>query len=726
MYRTMTLVAALALPPSAMHAQGWIEPHPHRPARGAVVRVSSVVRATVEGPVVRFEVEEQYRNTGGGLAEGTYLFPLPGEAVFTDFSLFQGTQELRGEMLPADQARTIYEEIVRRKRDPALLTLAGHGLVRAQVFPIGPGETRRVILRFTQMMRREGDAWRLRYALGQRGGSDTAVRISIAIPEAEPWGRPYSPTHALSFRSDRGALHIEVTPDRGGDLDLLLPRFDGNVGMSLLTHAPSPRESGHFLLVLTPALSDAPPTPRDLTLVVDVSGSMAGAKLEQARAALLQAIRTLRPEDRFRLVSFSSGVTEFAEGWSPTTPDTRREAERWVSQIEARGGTNIAAALDAALSGPTTGGRHPMVVFLTDGLPSVGERSPEALGAQAAAAIGAVRVFPIGVGHDVNTYLLDRLARDGRGTVEYVSPGENVEEVMGRVVTRTSRPALTHLRLVRAPVPLEELAPAEWPDVFAGDEVVITGRYRGAGRGPLVIEGRRNGRIERITVNAAFPRETASNDFIPVIWASRRIGELTRTIRLEGESAALVEQVRTLGLRYGILTPYTSYLVQEPGLLARRDLPATMPIPRPDEQSGTLAFRAARESRDRTEAKSLGAAEASALDTPLAGAIPAGTIGGTPRRTGDLRRAGGRVLVLRDGVWTDIAVRDTVPVVAIVTFSDAWFALLRELPELAPILRTGDTVLLAGRSVNLRLGATGTTTWKAGELNRVVREFRDR
>ncbi len=717
MYRTLVTLSCLICLPVAAHAQGWIEPPPHRPMQGAVVRVSSMVRATVDGPVVRFEVEEKYRNTGGGLAEGSYLFPLPGEAVFTDFSLFQGSQELRGEMLPADQARAIYEEIVRRKRDPALLTLAGHGLVRAQVFPIGPGETRRVILRFTQMMRREGDAYRLRYALGQRGGPDSAIRISITIPEAEPWGRPYSPTHALSLRREHGTLHIDVAPDRGGDLDLLLPRFDGNVGMALLTHAPSPRESGHFLLVLTPAPSDDTPTPRDLTLVVDVSGSMAGSKLDQARAALLQAIRTLRPEDRFRLVSFSSGVTEFAEGWSPATPETRREAERWVNQLEARGGTNIAGALDAALSGRTAAGRHPMVLFLTDGLPSVGERSPEALGAQAAAAIGARRVFPIGVGHDVNTWLLDRLARDGRGTVEYVAPGESVEEVMGRVVTRTSRPALTHLRLVRAPVPLEELAPAEWPDVFAGDEVVITGRYRGAGRGPLVIEGRRNGRVERITVNTVFPRETASNDFIPVIWASRRIGELTRTIRLEGETAALVQQVRTLGLRYGILTPYTSYLVQEPGLLARQDLPTTMPAPRPEDQSGAVAFRAARESRDRTAAKSLGAAEAVALDAPA----------GPSREEGSsVRRIGGRILVLRNEIWTDMAARDTVPVISVETFSDAWFALLRALPELAPVVRDGDMTLLAGRMVNLRFGATGTTRWKTGELDRIIREFRGR
>src|SRR4029453_14574806 len=148
------------------------------------------------GRVARFEVTERFRNPGQIIAEGTYHYPLPGEAVFSDFSLFQGEVELKGEMMAADQARGIYEGIVRRLKDPALLTLVGHGLIRAQVFPVQPGETRTVTLRFTQLMGREADALRLRYAAGNRG--DAPVTMSIEIQRESDFATPYSPTHPIT------------------------------------------------------------------------------------------------------------------------------------------------------------------------------------------------------------------------------------------------------------------------------------------------------------------------------------------------------------------------------------------------------------------------------------------------------------------------------------------------------------------------------------------------
>ena len=171
-YRNLLCAALLAATATtSLNAQGWIdiERRPGIPVNTSVFRISSNVRTRVEGRVATIEVEEQFRNSGGGIAEGTYLYPLPGEAVFQNFSLWMGENEVRGEMMNAEQARGIYEAIVRRLRDPALLTLEGHGLIRARVFPIQPGETRRVVLRFTQLLQREGDALRLRYAIGDRG-----------------------------------------------------------------------------------------------------------------------------------------------------------------------------------------------------------------------------------------------------------------------------------------------------------------------------------------------------------------------------------------------------------------------------------------------------------------------------------------------------------------------------------------------------------------------------
>jgi Ca-activated chloride channel family protein len=320
MRRLLLTLFALALGAAPAAAQGWIEierPRIPVPVNPNVIRVSSDVRTTIEGRVARVEVEERFRNTGGAIAEGSYLYPLPGEAVFQNFSLWMGEQELRGEMMNAEQARGIYEEIVRRQKDPALLSLAGHGLVRAQVFPIQPGETRKVVLRYTQLLDRAGDALRVRYALGVRGDKSGTWRLTV--PDEDEFGVPYSPTHALTTRRDGGRLEISLETREGGDIDLFLPLRRGLVGATLLTHAPG-GEDGYAMLLIAPAAGEeGPVVPRDLSFVVDVSGSMSGQKLDQAKGALRQALASLRPEDRFRLVAFSPGVRHFRDGWAPAT-----------------------------------------------------------------------------------------------------------------------------------------------------------------------------------------------------------------------------------------------------------------------------------------------------------------------------------------------------------------------------------------------------------------------
>ena len=477
-------------------------------------------------------------------------------------------------MQNAEQARSIYEEIVRRQRDPALLTYAGHGLIRAQIFPIQPGETRKVVLRYTQVLGREGDALRLRYAIGPRTtdraqGGERAPQdlfsFQVTAPDTGGFGTPYSPTHELTTRHTRGQLVVSVPPTASGDLDLLFPLRRGLVGTSILTHA-SPNEDGYYMLLLAPPESSARDViPRDLTLVVDVSGSMSGTKLEQAKAALAQALGALSPQDRFRLIAFSSGVTEFRPGLTTATRANLADAQQFVDRLSAGGGTNIEGALDVALQQGVAEGRLPLVVFMTDGLPSVGQTQPDQIASAAGTRIGRARIFTVGVGTDVNTYLLDRLAREGRGTATYVAPNADVEVAVGTLLGQIRNPALVNLRIVSAPVTLLDAYPAQLPDLFYGEELVVFGRYHGAGAGEVVIEGERNGRRERFTARGQFASSESDNGFVPPLWASRKIGELTRTARLEGATPGLIEQIRQLGLRYGLLTEYTSFLVLEPG-----------------------------------------------------------------------------------------------------------------------------------------------------------------
>ncbi|MFI5213360.1 MAG: VIT domain-containing protein [Gemmatimonadales bacterium] len=740
MFRTTLLAAVLALGAAeTVHAQGWVDVE-RRPgiAPTPVVRVSSTVRTRVEGRVATIEVEEQFRNSGGGIAEGTYLYPLPGEAVFQNFSLWMGENEMHGEMMNVEQARGVYEEIVRRLRDPALLTLEGHGLVRARIFPIQPGETRRVVLRYTQMLQREGDALRLRYAIGDRGPAQAAVpgtpagwaadRFSfrVNVPDAEAYGTPYSPTHRITTRTEGGAMTIALDSNATGDVELFLPLRRGLVGTSVMANAPG-GEDGYFMLLISPARADeAAALPRDLTLVVDISGSMSGDKIEQAKAALRQALSTLGANDRFRLISFSNRVTNFRDGFSPATSGNLDAARHFVDGLVADGGTNIAGALDAALSSTVAEDRLPIVVFMTDGVPTVGEQSPERLAQEAGAHIGRARIFTLGIGQDVNTYLLDRLAQEGRGTAEYVAPEANVEQPIGSLMAKIRHPALTNLQVVNAPVELVQTYPSRLPDVFFGEELVIFGRYHGTGRGTITVTGQRGNHTETFTADAVFPASETGNAFIPRLWASRRIGELTRQVRIEGATPSLVGEIRDLGLRYGILTEYTSYLVQEPIPIARRlnmPMPAMSPTMQggaghAEQQTGLDAMRAARSSAALMGAGNLASADAAAksrLDELTEG-----------RASGpaSVRHVGGKLFVEQSGVWTDAAHQASFHVYEVAPFSAAYFELVHALPELAPCLGIGDQILIAGRRASIKVTAGGMTAWPAGELLAAVRAYR--
>lgn len=726
MYRAPLALVLFAVTAAPLAAQGWIDMERPAISRGpnALVRVGSSVRVVVEGRVARFEVQERFRNTGRLIAEGTYHYPLPGEAVFSDFSLFQGEQELKGEMMGADQARTIYEGIVRRLKDPALLTLVGHGLIRAQVFPVQPGETRTVILRYTQLMGREADALRLRYAAGDRG--EAPVTMSIDVRREADFSTPYSPTHPITEQRRDGTLRISITPPVRGDVDLVLPFRNGLVGGTVLTHSQA-GEDGFALLFLSPPGSpETVQVGRDLTLVVDVSGSMSGDKMEQARSALLAALESLRAGDRFRVIAFSSGVRSFREGFAEVSPAALAEARTFVNALNANGGTNLAGAVEAALAGRPDGERMQVVMLLTDGLPSIGEQAPDRIAAEAAGRIGRTRIFTVGVGHDVNTYLLDRLAVEGRGSATYVTPGSDVSDAVGGVLAKLSRPALMDLRIVESPVTLTEVAPGNLPDLFYGEELVVLARYRGQGSGPVVIEGTRNGRRERFTLAAQFPRHEAGNDYIPPLWASRRIGELTRQIRIEGSTPELVNRVRDLGLRYGILTEYTAYLVQEPGTVAAAPPPMATGAVAARKMTGEREFDAAKSSARMSGSTTLQAAD-QAAQLRLEEIVVTGVAGNRARDDRqELKRAGGRVFALREGVWTDLSHSDSLKVVTIAPFSRAWFDLLAARPRLRASMSAGTPLLLAGSRTSLKVADGGLTEWGSGAMTRFLQEFEGR
>ncbi len=742
--RTLVLATALVTPIVA-RAQGWIEPAPTPPGRVApmawnVTRIATSIRATVEGRVARIEVEEQFRNNGGGMAEGTYHYPLAGEAVFQSLSLWMGETEMRGELMDATRARGIYEEIVRRRRDPALITLAGHQLLRAQVFPIQPGETRKVVLRFTQILEKEGDALRWRYALGpeERGSARPDIRVTLREPSR--FGRPFSPTHTVQVSGDDGRT-VAITDAARGDVELFLPLRSAAAGLSVVTHAPG-GEDGYFMLYVTPPeMSDAQRMGRDLTMVVDVSGSMSGPKLEQAKAAMLQMLGTLTARDRFRLISFSSGVRSFRDGYTAADAAALESARSWTAALVADGGTNIEGALREALrrdaSRGARDGNLDVLVFLTDGVPSVGDTQPERLAALASQAPRGTRVFTVGIGTDVNTYLLERMAQDGHGASDFVPPNGNVEQTVGNLARKLRAPALVDLRVVSSPARIVSMEPVRLPDLFAGQELVVLGRFQGGGSGPLVIEGTRDGQTVRVSTPVVFAARESDHDYVATLWAARRIGALTRTMRLEGSTPERIEEIKALALRHGIVTEYTAYLVQEPvvaatgGMTPREDevrrrngaptptTPAAMAAPPARSQTGQAAFEAAQTSADYAGATNVSQARKVSERAQDRVEPSVGSASGLAVQ----KVVGSRRYEQRGTQWTDIGQR-TQRVVSVEAFSAAYFALLQALPELREASTLGDDVLVAGRRVSIRIQRMGQAALAGSEVMQLAKDFR--
>jgi Ca-activated chloride channel family protein len=770
----LTTFLSVAAFPASLLSQGWIVPRCDVrtrpcPATPSIIRTRSdvSVRLDPNGRVLHYEVDERFVNRGVGLGEADYLFPLPKGAAFQDLKLSIDGELVAGETMNATEARRIYEEIVRRQRDPALVEWMGHGLLRARIFPINPGEEKRVVVRFDAVAEREGDALRVDYF---RGAAPRAT--PVPMPRVEPlrgvepdsrsssggerasfvltWrddatiGTPYSPTHALDV-DDRGRERRAEVRGDARDVTILFPLRRANAAsISALAYAPG-NEDGFALVTLSPPTTrESDATPRDITFVVDVSGSMSGRKMEQARAAGKQLLETLRPRDRFRIIDFSSDVRSFRDEPVFATRENLRDAARYLDALEASGSTNISGALAEALRRPSRrdlgrddgrdgrdgrrdADRLGIVLFVTDGEPTVGERNPEAIAAQAARSRGDQRVFTFGLGSDVNVALLERLALEGRGTAQFVRPDESVERMVGVVASRLVDPVLTDVRVrVEGGVRLSRILPQQPVDLFAGQDLVLLARYSGDGDAMLVFEGRRRG--ERVTwaSRVRFPERERDNAFVARLWATQRVGYLSAEKRRGGGSSEIDDEIRSLGERFGIPTEFTSYLVQEPrAQVAMRDAASgsgrgvaggvASGVAKGSVGSAPAAAPAARARNEAFDQAKVAAEQRAATNLT---ALEAVTV--TSANAATTRQIDGRTFELRDGVWTDVRYRAGMTQLKVKPYSTTYFDLVDRLPELKAVFALGDRVVVVGRTGAIRLDDRAPEP-SAAEVEKVAR-----
>jgi Ca-activated chloride channel family protein len=605
------------------------------------------------------------------------------------------------------------------------------GLFRTRIFPIQPGETRTVVVRFRAVAEREGDALRIDVPAprgnGTRGGTDLTLRW----PAAEEFGDAWSPTHRLESVADpRVASRRESrVADATGTVTLLVPVRSGRgAAISVMTHAPE-RNEGYALITLSPPTRVTTALPRDVTFVIDVSGSMSGGKLEQAKAAGRQLLNSLGREDRFRLIAFGGEVTDFREGWTPATMDDRRAAERWLSELAAVGGTNIAGALERALEVEQSRGRLGLVLFLTDGAPTVGERRPERLAARAGELRGERRVFTFGLGADLNAALLEQLALEGAGTAHFVRPEEDVERVVGVVAQRITRPVATDIRIRAEGVELFAVQPTGRIDLFAGQELTVLARYRGASNeGRVTIIGQTPEGPMTWVANVVFPERRTVDAFVGRLWATQRVGWLSAERRKNGANAETDDEIRSLGQKWGIPTELTSYLVLEPGMVATSGgvaQPANQPTTSPRPMRGCMegsasgagaaapppspserAFEVARASADQRSARSLGE-----MDEQM-------------KASAAQRRTSSRVFVLRDSAWVDTrAAAQNARTVRVRPYSPAYFALINRVGELREVFALGERVEVRGSRVTIVLATDGAASLTERELSEVARDW---
>ncbi len=658
------------------------------------------VNVTIKDQVATTHVDQIFRNDTSWALEGTYIFPMPENSAISNFAMWVNGERIDGKLYTKQEARRIYDDIVRRRLDPALLEYVGRDLFQASIFPIQPGDTRRVEIEYNQLLPVENGLVQYVYPLSTERFSAKPlenVSVTVEIESKEAIKTIYAASHAVNITRDGrlrakvGWEEANVLPDK--DFSLYYTISPEEVGVNLLSYQER-GEDGFFLLFIAPNVdaNQAQVVAKDVVLVLDTSGSMDGEKMTQARDALTFVLDHLNKEDRFNVIAFSTGVKLFSTQLEPLTK--LGEARRFVADLKSGGSTDINRALLEAIK-PADSQRPTIIIFLTDGLPTSGVVEKEAiLNNVKQSASKNVRIFPFGVGDDVDTLLLDSLAQEVRGASAYVRPGERLDEKVSAFYAKVSTPVLADLALTVAGVTIDDTYPSPLPDLFVGSQLVLTGRYRNGGAATITLSGQVNGQTRTFRfgdVSFASPGEKKA-DFIPRLWATRKIGYLLNQIRLKGENKEAIDEIVNLSVRYGIITPYTSFLVQEPEMalsqsgrdrIAKEEYARAEAAP-PAPSSGGGAVNKAVEQQKLSDAD---------RGAPLATAPIAGT--DTKAASGAVTVVGNKTFLLKNGIWTDTTFDATRLTTTKLPFpSERFFEFMTTYPEAGKYFALGTKVIL--------------------------------
>ncbi|HKS28663.1 MAG TPA: VIT and VWA domain-containing protein [Pyrinomonadaceae bacterium] len=727
----------IAVGASAARAQGVIVPRPcdrcPRPPQPVTLPRSLPIKSinietTIKGQVATTHVTQVFRNDTNAVLEGTYFFPIPESASIVEFAIWDGDRKLVGEVRSREEARRIYDEIVRRQRDPGLLEYAGKDLFQASIFPIPARSDKKLELTYTQVLSAQSGTVGYRYPLGIGKNMAQVGTVSgrIDIESKEPVRNIYSPSHSIDTRRVNDATVRLSFETKGGrepqDFQLFYTLSDQDFGLSLLTYR-EPGKDGYFLLTISPKdnWSETEYAAKDVVFVLDTSGSMSEeGKMEKARAALLFGVRNLRPDDRYNVISFSGEERLMENGLIAANEQGRARGVEFVRNLKPSGGTNINGALLAAMKQFDRSERPKLVVFMTDGLPTVGETNVGRIVSNAhSARVPGIRLFTFGVGYDVNTALLDKLASENRGVADYVEPKEDLEVKVSSFFSKVNFPVLTDLQLDMGGVRTDLVYPRELPDLFKGTQVTLIGRYRNQNdldNIRIALSGKSGQSVRTFAYDRLrFPIKEEGNDFLPRLWATRRVGWLMEQIRSNGEQKELVDEIVDLGTRYGIVTPYTSYLALEQnaqpvtssGVLGRdRERGATFGAGRRDP--GNMAPMSSADAAKATTGAT--AVQQSKLARKQQETVTVTDMDDSaPPPPSSLKKTSGKTFYLRERVWTDSEFKQEarLPEVVVTFGSNEYYDLLKKERRLAEYFSLGEEVVVVLDGKVYRVKAAG-------------------
>ncbi|MBT3201491.1 MAG: VWA domain-containing protein [Phycisphaerales bacterium] len=580
-----TMLAIVLLPAGFARGDGMIVPiRRDIRVRGSWAVKYHHVNVLVRDQVASVSVDQAFVNTGRGMIEVEYLFPVPPKAAIDSMTLVVDGKEFTAKLLKADEARKIYENIVRQKKDPALLEYAGFGMYKTRAFPLEPGKPCKIIVTYKTVCKKDQDLVEVFYPLNTEKYSARAiesVRVKVDVKSKTDIGAIYSPTHSLDVKRN-APNHVIATYQvkkalPTTDFQLFYKASNDKVGASLLTHQSDAKTDGHFMMLVSPnpRNSRTAVVAKNVIAVFDHSGSMSDKKITQAKEALRYVLRNLNPEDRFNVVSYNDSVETFFGKMVDAKKEKITVALDMVDRLEATGGTNIHEALQVALKQAGGSKRPSYIIFMTDGQPTVGktEEKDILLETKTANKCGA-RIFTFGVGYQPNVRLLDKLSLENNGRSDYVKPTEPIETKVASLYNKIKNPVMTDLKIKLQGVKIKDMYPRKLGDLFDGDQIVVVGRYdcKGSSRNTTLVvngvyQGKQRGFEYNVTIHP--PGKDMRYVFVEKLWATRRVGYLMDQVQLSGKSKEVVDELIRLSKKYGIMTPYTSFLADETTRLNR-------------------------------------------------------------------------------------------------------------------------------------------------------------